>query len=414
MRALLALTLAALALPGCGFLFTTIADATRGPPAPFTVGALVSGQTGGGGTHRAISCGAASGSPQREHAFVAPTAGIYTFGSSTTDYDGVLAIYDSAGNELGCNDDYQGTRSSQVTVTLTEGQSVIAVQGGYAGGSGSYQLSVTATSVSSTTGSMTLADGTVVPVTPSAPPQDLATNSTVMGDTSGLTGIADVGCPPMGPMQEWRFTAPADGSFLFQVDSTYDAYLGVIDALGTAMACNDDFESTAHARVTVDLARGDVVRVIVGGLSYQSGSYSLTALTIGSGGPITLGQPMLFSPGTTDSEPNVCGAPAGSVDRTFTFTPRAEAFYAFTADVTGLLVIGDGRRTAACIPLSPDRRAGFVLKAGHRYSLVLELGYADGFAHTFSVDRVDPAAPDWQVPPQTIPIVAFTTPAAAP
>jgi hypothetical protein len=215
-------------------------------------------------------------------------------------------------------------------------------------------------------------------------------------------------------MQEWRFTAPADGSYLFQVDANYDAYLGVTDDVGSQLGCNDDFTSTTSSRVAVDLAAGAIVRVVVGGFSSQSGSYSLTAVAISAGGVLTLAQPVLFSPGTSSSEPDVCGAAVGSVDRTFTFTPRAEAFYAFTTDVNAILVIGDGRRTAACIPLSPDRRAGFVLKAGHRYSFVLELGYPDGMAHTFAIDRVDPDAPDWQVPPQPIPIGAFTTPAAAP
>jgi len=152
------------------------------------------------------------------------------------------------------------------------------------------------------------------------------------------------------------------------------------------------------------------VRVIVGGFASQYGSYSLTAVPLSTGGALALARPVLFAAGTTDAEPDVCGAIAGSVDRTFTFTPRQEAFYAFTTDASGTLVIGDGRRTAACVPLVPDRRAGFVLKAGHRYSLVLELGVPDGSAHTFSIDRVDPAAADWQVPPQPPPIGAFLAP----
>lgn len=410
------LLLAALAtlLPGCGFLFVTIADATRGPPAPLSQSTHVSGRTTGGSARRAISCGAASGSPQNEHAFVAPQAGTYTFDSSTSDYDGVIAVYDANGLELACNDDHGSTRQSEVVVTLAAGASVTIVQGGYAGGAGSYEMWVTGAVGSAPTGSLTLADGTVVEVTPAQPPQELPLGATVMGDTSGLGALGGVSCPPTSPMQQWRFTAPADGSFVFQVDSGYDAYLGVLDDLGTALGCNDDFGSTTHARVAVELTQGAVVRVIVGGFSSQSGSYSLTAVAVSSGGTITLGQPLLFSPGNTSSEPDVCGASVGSVDRTFTFTPRQEAFYAFTTDVTGILVIGDGRRTAACIPLSPDRRAGVVLKAGHRYSLVLELGYPDGLAHTLAIDRVSPDAPDWQVPPQPFPIGAFVTPQAAP
>ncbi len=408
-RTLASLALLTTLLPGCGFLFTTIADATRGPPGALTESSHVSGNTAGGRSRHAISCGAAAGSPQIDHVFVAPHSATFTFDSSTNNYDGVLAVYDANGNELGCNDDHGSTRQSEVVVSLGEGQSVLVVQGGYAGGSGGYEMWVSSMG-GGATGSLTLADGTVVPVTPAAPPQELPLGASVQGATSGLSAIGGVSCPPTSPMQEWRFTAPADGSFVFQVDSGYDAYLGVLDDLGTALGCNDDFGSTTHARVAIELTQGAIVRVVVGGYASQSGAYSLTALAVSSGGAISVGQPMLFSPGATSSEPDVCGAPVGSVDRTFTFTPRTEAFYAFTADVTGVLVIGDGRRTAACIPLSPDRRAGFILKAGHRYSLVLELGYPDGQAHTFSIDRVDPDAPDWQVPPQPLPIGAFTLP----
>lgn len=415
-RATLMLLFCALAssTSGCGWLLTTIASATRGPPRPLSESEHVSGRTSGGWSRRAISCGAAASSPQNEHAFVAPSAGSYTFDSTTSDYDGVIAVFDANGLELACNDDHGSTRQSEVVVPLAEGQAVTVVQGGYAGGSGSYQLWVTGAAGGGPTGQLVLADGTVLDVEPAQPPQELPLGASVMGDTTGLGAIGGVSCPPTSPMQEWRFTAPQDGSFVFQVDSSYDAYLGVLDDQGTALGCNDDFEGTTHARVVAELAQGSVVRVVVGGFSSQSGNYSLTAVPISSGGALTLGQPVLFAAGTTSSEPDVCGAQLGSVDRTFTFTPRTEAFYAFTSDATGILVIGDGRRTAACIPLAPDRRAGFVLKAGHRYSLVLELGYPDGTAHTFAIDRVSPDAPDWQVPPQAPPIGAFLTPDTTP
>jgi len=400
-RLLLALALA-LNLPGCGFLFVTIADATRGSPSPLSLSqsAHVSGRTGGRASH-AISCGAASGSPQNEHAFVAAVAGTYTFDSATSDYDGVIAVYDAYGNELACNDDHGSTRQSEVSVSLAASQHVTVVQGGYNGASGSYEMWVTGVAASGGLAPAMMADGTIVAPPPPPPPQELPLATQVSGVTTGLLPLPGVTCPPTSGMQEWRFTAPAEGGYVFHVDATYDAYLGVIDELGTQIGCNDDFGSTASARVAVDLGAGSVVRVIVGGYASQSGSYTLTAVALSNGGPVALGQPVLFSSGSTSSAPDVCGAAAGSIDRTFTFTPRAEAFYAFHTDANAILVIDDGRRTAACLPLAADRRAGFVLKAGHRYSLVLELGSPDGAAHTFSIDRVDPDAPDWQAPPMT-------------
>jgi hypothetical protein len=410
-RLALALAFAlALTTPGCGFLLTTIIDASRGPPAPLTQSQHVSGATSGGSARYPMSCGAASGSPQIAFHFVAPQGAAYTFDSTTSDYDGVIAVFDASGNQLACNDDHGTTRASEVIVTLAQGQDVTVVQGGYAGGSGHYDLWVSSQCGSA---ALTLADGTVVTTTPTTPPQDIAADTSVQGDTTGLGAVAGVSCPPMSAMQEWRFTAPQDGAFLFQVDSGYDAYLGILDSAGTQLVCNDDWTSTTHARGMIELASGQTARVIVGGFASQYGAYSLTAVTLSTGGSLALGRPVLFAAGNTDTEPDVCGAMTGSVDRTFMFTPRQEAFYAFTTDASGVLVIGDGRRTAACVPLVPDRRAGFVLKAGHRYSLVLELGVPDGSAHTFAIDRADPAAADWQVPPQPPPIGTFIAPAVA-
>ncbi len=394
--------------PGCGFLFVSLRGAIEGAGGPLGESSHVHGRTTGSFGRRPISCGAASGSPQDEHTFVAPRAATYTFESITSDYDGVLAIFDANGSELGCNDDHGSTRASEVVVTLTEGASVQVVQGGYAGAAGSYELWVTGTGAAT----LTLADGTVVPAPPPAPPQELPANASVQGDTTGLGAIAGLSCPPVSPMQEWHFAAPADGLYVLQVDANYDAYLAVVDDIGTALACNDDFGDTSHSRVTLELAQGQGARVVVGGFSGQSGAYSLTAVAASSGGRITVGQPVLFGAAATSYEPDVCGAFAGSADRTFTFAPRAEAFYAFTLDTSAILVVSDGRHETACIPLDGSHRAGMVLKAGRTYRLVLELGSSDGQAHTFAIDRVDPDAADWQIPPAAPPITAFTTPAA--
>lgn len=406
---LVPLAIALLFTPGCGFLFVTMVGAIEGSGGPLEESSHVHGRTTGSFSRRAISCGAAASSPQVEHAFVAPRSGTYTFDSTTSDYDGVLSVFDASGTELACNDDHGSTRASEVVVTLTAGQSVTVVQGGYAGGAGSFELWVTGSGGST----LTLADGTVVPAPPPAPPQPLPANASVQGDTTGLGAIPTVQCPPVSPMQEWAFTAPADGAYVLQVDSNYDAYLGVVDDMGTALACNDDFGGTTHARVTVELARGQTARVVVGGYAGQSGAYSLTAIAASSGGLVSAGQPVLFAAPVTSSEADVCGAFAGSVDRTFTFSPRAEAFYAFTLDTSAILVVSDGRHETACLPLDGTRRAGLVLKAGRTYRFVLELGASDGQSHTFSIDRVDPAAADWQVPPAAPPITAFTTPAEA-
>jgi hypothetical protein len=405
----IALAIVVALTPGCGLIIGAARGAFSSSGGPLTESMHVTGTTWGAVPRRPLSCGNSAASPMHVYAFVAPRSATYTFESTTSDYDGVIAVYDPNGSELACNDDYQSTRSSQVVVTLSEGQTVEVIQGGYSGASGHYELWSSGSGGSSGS-TLTLADGTVVDV-PASPPQPLALATMVQGDTRGQPAILGIDCPPASSMQEWTFTATESASYLFQVDAQYDAFLGVLESDdGIALGCNDDWMDTNHSRVAAALVAGETYRVIVGGFSQQSGAYSLTAVPLTSGGALTVQQPVLFESGGTDAEPDVCGAPAGSVDRAFTFTPRAEAFYSFYADVTGLLVVDDGRSTVACLPLSPDRRSGLLLKARHRYSIVIELGVPDGMAHALVVDRVDPAAPDWQVPPSVPPISAMLTP----
>ena len=409
---ILAIALASALTPGCGIIISETRRALSGSGGGTLAGAHVSGATSGGMARRPISCGGAASSPQNVYTFVAPQTGTYTFESRTSDYDGVLAVYAASGSELACNDDYQDTRSSQVMVALSEGQAVEVIQGGYAGGSGHYEL--WGVGAASDQSSIALGDGqgVVAAPLPPAPVQPLAPGTMVTGQTTGFGSVEGyVDCPPAGPMQEWSFNPTESGSYLFQVDSQYDAYLGVLSAIdGTTLGCNDDWGDTSHARVATQLVAGESYRVIVGGLAQQSGAYSLTAVALQPSGALTIHQPVLIEPGDTDTAPDVCGAPAGSVDRTFTFTPRQEGFYSVYADVTGWLVVGDGREIVACLPLSPAVRSGLLLKARHRYSLVFELGYPDEMVHTVVVDRVAPDAPDWQVPPSVPPIAAMLPP----
>jgi hypothetical protein len=408
MKRAMVLLLAAFALlPGCGLIISVARGAFSSSGGPLAESSHLSGTTWGGSPRRPITCGGAASSPQHAYTFVAPRSATYTFESRTSDYDGVLAVYDPNGIELGCNDDYESTRSSQVIVTLSEGQTVEVLQGGYSGASGHYEL----WSIGS--GGLTLADGTIVSA-PASPPQPLAPDTMVNGDTRGQPPIPGIDCPPSSSMQEWTFTPTESATYLFQVDAQYDAYLGVLATDGTSLGCSDDYNGTTHSRVAIAVTAGETYRVIVGGYSQQSGAYSLTSVRLATGGALTVQRPLLFESGATDGEPDVCGAPAGSIDRTFSFTPRTEAFYSFYADVTGWLVIGDGRHVVACVAISPDRRAGLLLKARHRYSVVLELGQPDGSAHTMSVERIDPAAPDWQIPPAPPPISAMLPPPPAP
>lgn len=125
MRRALVCCVACVLLAGCGVL--------RSP--------RVASTTLGGVAIRPVGCGSRS-APQRGFEFTAPGDGFYVFESRTRDFDGVLAIWDPAGRELGCNDDAGSTRRSRVELLLVEGQTVEVIQGSYGSGAGTFELQV--------------------------------------------------------------------------------------------------------------------------------------------------------------------------------------------------------------------------------------------------------------------------------
>ena len=76
--------------------------------------------------------------------FTAPAGGTYVFDTTGTAFDTVLAVLGSCGGpELDCNDDTDGL-TSEVTVALMAGESVIIVVDSYDGEVGPFTLNVTA------------------------------------------------------------------------------------------------------------------------------------------------------------------------------------------------------------------------------------------------------------------------------
>ncbi len=74
--------------------------------------------------------------------FTAPASGDYTFDTFGSDFDTVLTVLDGCGGaELACNDDTLGTQS-EVTVTLSAGQTVLVVVDGFAASIGDVVVNV--------------------------------------------------------------------------------------------------------------------------------------------------------------------------------------------------------------------------------------------------------------------------------
>ena len=75
--------------------------------------------------------------------FTAPAAGTYVFDTVGSAYDTVLYALDACGGaELDCNDDAGFDLTSQITLDLLAGETVIIVVDGFAVDSGDYVLNV--------------------------------------------------------------------------------------------------------------------------------------------------------------------------------------------------------------------------------------------------------------------------------
>ncbi|MEM7605139.1 MAG: hypothetical protein AAF411_07250 [Myxococcota bacterium] len=89
--------------------------------------------------------GCHSEGPQATHVWTAPTAGTYVFDTVGSDFDTMLALYETcdADEELDCNDDgVADTLFSRVERELAEGESVVVVVEGFSGAAGNYVVNV--------------------------------------------------------------------------------------------------------------------------------------------------------------------------------------------------------------------------------------------------------------------------------
>ncbi len=108
------------------------------------VGASVTtGTTAGEDEDFALTCGGATGSVDRVIRFVAPATATFTFDTVGSDYDTVLAAFDSCqeSSELACNDDTTDLQS-EVSVDLTAGQEIFVVVSGFNTATGAFVLNV--------------------------------------------------------------------------------------------------------------------------------------------------------------------------------------------------------------------------------------------------------------------------------
>lgn len=106
-------------------------------------GTIASGTTLGAGADLTGSCGG-SEAPDRAFTWTAPSSGVWTFDTNGSDYDTLLyAVMSCGGAELACDDDDGDGLQSQITLTLTAGQTIVLVVDGYSDHAGDFVLNVT-------------------------------------------------------------------------------------------------------------------------------------------------------------------------------------------------------------------------------------------------------------------------------
>ena len=159
-------------------------------------------------------------------------------------------------------------------------------------------------------------------------------------------------CAPAGsPDDAFLFTAPTDGSYRFDtVGSGYDTVLYLTDPQSCGqIACNDDHESLT-SELSLDMAAGDQVMVVVDGFGGASGYYELHIDVIPTGQcPLAdLGSnvPQTVSGSTVGMGSDYVGLCAGSgPEVSYAFTPPQTGNYLFTTQGSSfdtVLYVHDG------------------------------------------------------------------------
>jgi hypothetical protein len=229
----------------------------------------VSGDVAGASDDHEGSCSVpASGGEDLVYTWTAPADGFYRFDTFGSALDTVVYVYAGTclGPERACNDDSGGDYQSQVSVALAAGDVVqIVVDAFGAASTGGFDLNV---------GMVDCPDGALA----SAVGPGVAS-----GDTSGAGDDAQGSCGDAGGEDRWfTWTAPAAGTYTFDtIPSDFDTVLFVWDGPcsgGPELGCNDDGANVpvAESELTLDLAAGQTVTIVVDGLDdFEAGTFTL-------------------------------------------------------------------------------------------------------------------------------------------
>jgi len=213
------------------------------------------------------SCGG-DGAPEAIYLFEAPTSDTYVFDTFGSEFDTILSVRDGScnGPELACNDDASFGGTSQVSASLTAGQTIVVTVDGWGGSFGNYILNINN-------------------FVANCPAQNLGSSvpTSVNGTTVGAPDNVNPQCAQPGgdgPEKLFEFTAPASGTYLIKTNgSSFDTILSVLDTLcnGPTLGCNDDVSGVnVSSEVSVNLFAGHSVIIVVDGFAGSAGNFSLS------------------------------------------------------------------------------------------------------------------------------------------
>ncbi|WP_437680082.1 MXAN_6577-like cysteine-rich protein [Sorangium sp. So ce131] len=321
--------------------------------------------------------------------FTAPADGLYTFDASGSSFPAVLEVRrDSCtGEVLACADTSEGAAAARSTLSLLAGESVVLVVDSY-GERGDFELAI---------------------YEQVCPAIDLGSTApqTVTGTTEGAPDLLEPICSPFnGPEATYRFTAPADGLYVFDTaGSAIDTVLEVLDGTcaGTWLKCNDDVatdEDSTDSQVSLLLSEGQTVVVAVESDSSASGEYTLniTQLEAPPCPLFDLGSEVPQSvtgnnEGYADVLESGCASLPGG-EATYSFTAPSDGYYLFDtvgSTIDTVLSVhqgGCGGPEVACSANGTDSSAFVELSAGETIVVSVDSN-GPGGAYALNVSAFD-------------------------
>ena len=259
------------------------------------------------------------------HIYTPTQSGDTTFSLLGSGFDTTLAIYDQCGgSELACNDDYSGTRQSQIIMHVDANTPYLIRVAGYGHQQGYYML--------------TIDPG-------SGPNNDDCENAIAItegvpwyGDSQGATGNDTSGCSNSDDLDVWHIYTPTKSgqTTISLAGSSFDTTLAVYDQCGgTELACNDDAGGTRQSAIIMTLEAGKSYFIRVAGYNHHTGPYILTISNppqndeCSNASEITEGVSLYGS--TEGATSDIVGGCSGYDD--------LDAWYIFTPTHTGLFTI---------------------------------------------------------------------------